>query len=119
MENISETNVDEHPHSGRYINNVVFSQMGDKSDSSKTNVPEEHIVEHNYNNNNNVAHGRKLKKNRPNFTKMHEDYKLSWRENPPPNETRPMRLMEFIFAYSSNKDNDIEEFSDDSFDISL
>ena len=64
---------------------------------------EQHTVEEC--NDNHVAHGTNLKKDKPNFTKMHEEYKLAWREYPPPNKPRPMRLMEFIFTYSANLDN--------------
>ena len=34
----------------------------------------------------------------PNFSKLHEEYKDKWYKNHPPNETRPMRLTEFILS---------------------
>ena len=42
---------------------------------------------------------------RPNFSKLHAEYKEEWYKNHPPNETRPMRLMEFIWAHCDGKKN--------------
>ena len=56
------------------------------------------------------------KKDKPNFRKMHAEYELAWKENPPPNQPRLMRLMEFIFSHC---DGENCSESDDSIDIAL
>ena len=66
-----------------------------------------------------VAHGSSihntLENNRPNYTKLHEDYVKTWRNNPPHGESRPMRLLEYIYSLCDGKD----DFSEDSFDRDL
>ena len=62
------------------------------------------------------ASSTREKNERPNFRKLHEEYKVSWRNNHPKDETRPMRLMEFIF---SKCDENNDDFSDDTFDKDL
>ena len=133
---------------GRYVHDVEFSQLEDLSVSStheslgySENSPSSEglspslssvFKEHNAKASNpvnmqltsNVAHGsiksKNMQKQSPNFTKMHQEYKLAWRKNPTPNSTRPMRLMEFIFSHCDGKKKDTkEDESDDSMDIAL
>ena len=59
---------------------------------------------------------KSTKKVKPNFRKMHAEYVLAWNKNPPSNQPRPMRLMEFIFSHC-NGENCSD--SDDSIDIAL
>ena len=56
----------------------------------------------------------------PNFSKLHEQYKDEWYKNHPPNETRPMRLTEFIWSHCG-KDNpyNVDYLSDDTRDKEL
>ena len=58
---------------------------------------------------------------KPNFTKLHEEYKAEWQRNPPPNETRPMRLFEFIWSKCDGSSNKlgVDYGSDDSKDVIL
>ena len=132
---------------GRYVHDVEFSQLEDLSVSSthesrgySENSPSSEglspslssvFKEHNARASNpvnmphtsNVAHGsidsKNMQKESPNFTKMHQEYKLAWRKKPTSNETRPMRLMEFIFSHCDGKKYTKEDESDDSLDIAL
>ena len=68
--------------------------------SSKNMTSSGHTKVQNADQISNVARGSKsidddLKK-RANFSKLHAEYKAEWYKNPPPNETRPMRLTECI-----------------------
>ena len=48
--------------------------------------------------------------------KLHAEYIKSWRNKPPAGESRPMRLLEYVYSlYNSDEDTD----SDDSFAIAL
>ena len=47
---------------------------------------------------------------------MHAEYESAWKKNPPPNQSHPMRLMEFIFSHC-NGENCSD--SNDSIDIAL
>jgi len=58
------------------------------------------------------------KKERPNFVKLHAEYVSGWRKNRPFGETRPMRLIEYVFS-CCNSDNGSDSESDDSFMIAL
>ena len=58
---------------------------------------------------------------KPNFSKLHAEYKVEWYKNHPPNETRPMRLMEFIWTHCDGKSNqyNVDYLSDDTRDKDL
>ena len=67
---------------------------------------------------NNQANTGRVK---PNFKKLYDEYLVKWRMNPPPNETRPMRLSELIWSNCDGSTNkfDVDYGSDDSKDIFL
>ena len=67
------------------------------------------------------SHQTSTKSVKPNLKKLHEEYKLKWKMNPPPNETRPMRLVEFIWSNCDGSSNqlDVDYGSDDSTDVLL
>ena len=68
-----------------------------------------------------TAKGSLTQSDRPNFTKLHAEYKEEWRRNPPPNESRPMRLFEFIWSHCDGKTNkyNIDYGSDNSLEKKL
>ena len=55
------------------------------------------------------------------LTFLNVEYKDEWYKNHPPNETRPMRLMEFIWAHCDGKNNqyNVDYSSDDTRDKEL
>ena len=67
---------------------------------------------------NNQANTERVK---PNFKKLYYEYLVKWRMNPPPNETRPMRLSELIWSNCDGSSNqlDVDYGSDDSKDVFL
>ena len=121
----------------RYVSDLQFTQAEKCSENSKTastdnidNIPNK-TTKPNHNatgdmkerncaskscivdniNSKNISKGE-----RPNYVKLHAEYIKSWRNNPPAGESRPMRLLEYVYSLC-NGDEDTD--SDDSFAIAL
>ena len=130
----------------QYVNKADFTSLVDLTNGpNRTNNPNDKSVgvslrnqsdniggdiSTNVNNNNgvtisNVAKGSTISTSKnsdsPNFTKLHEEYKKQWRLNPPSNETRPMRLLEFIWSRCDGKriNRDPDYYSDDTLNQKL
>ena len=63
--------------------------------------------------------GAKKKNAWNDFRVMHKKYKEDWREYPPSEETRPMRLTEFIWAHSDPPSGPYKYDMDDAVDRTL
>ena len=66
-----------------------------------------------------IEKGAEKKKAWKDFRLMHQKYKENWRQYPPSEETRPMRLVEFIWAHSDPPKGPYEYDLDDKVDRTI
>ena len=116
--NVAQDGLNEETSVGTKTNNVSQGVMHSHApDLASYNLTEENNAA--TSNNNNVASNISASKpTRPNITEKHREYVEAWRDNPPPNEPRPMRFMEFVWHYVRNQPvSEIHEYDEeDSFD---
>ena len=101
---------------------VVVNSSDDAIQSNALDIAQDNLnQEANVAANNNITIASKksgCKTSKPNMTEKHREYVKSWRENPPPDEPRPMRFMEFVWHYVRNQplSEMHESDTEDSFD---